>query len=112
MNSSQEIILKEKKNERINDCYQAKEGFPGSSVGKEFSCNAGDPRSIPGSGRSTGEGIGYPLQYSWAFLMSQLVKNPPAMWETRVRSLSWEDPQEKGKATHSSILTCVAKSRT
>ena len=58
---------------------------------------------IPGSGRSTGKGIGYPLQYSWASLVAQLVKNPPAMWETRVRSLGWEDPLEKGKATHSSV---------
>ena len=55
-------------------------GFPGSSAGKEFACKAGDPGSIPGSGRSSGEGIGYPLQYSWAFLVAQLVKNPPAMW--------------------------------
>ena len=54
-------------------------GFPDSSVGKESSCNAGDPGSIPGSGRSAGEGIGYPLQYSWASLVPQLVKNPPAM---------------------------------
>ena len=59
---------------------------------------------IPGSGRSTGEGIGYPLQYSWAFLVAQLVKNPPAMQETSVRSLGWKDPLEKGKVTHSSIL--------
>ena len=57
-------------------------GFPGSSVGKESACNAGDPELIPGSGISAGEGIGYPLQYSWASLMDQLVKNPPAMWET------------------------------
>ena len=55
-----------------------------SSVGKESACNAGDPGSIPGSGRSAGEGIGYPLQYSWASLVAQLVKNPPAMWETWV----------------------------
>ena len=75
------------------------EGFPGSSVGKESACNAGDPGSIPGSGRSTGEGIGYPLQYSWASLVAQLVKNPPTMRETWVRSLGWEDPLEKGKAT-------------
>ena len=54
-------------------------GFPGSSVGKESTCSAGDPSSIPGLGRSTGEGIGYPLQYSWAALAAQLVKNPPAM---------------------------------
>ena len=53
-----------------------------SSVGKESTCNAGDPGSIPGLGRSTGEGRGYPLQYSWASLMVQLVKNPPAMQET------------------------------
>ena len=77
---------------------------------------------IPGSRRSAREGIGYPLQYSWASLMTQLVKNPPAMWETWVGSLGLEDPLEKGKATHSSILawripwTCivhgVAKSQT
>ena len=75
-----------------------------SSVGKESACNAGDPGLIPGLGRSAGEGIGYPLQYSWASLVAQLVKNLPAMWETWVRSLGWEDPLEKGKATHSSIL--------
>ena len=79
-------------------------GFPNSSVGEESTCNAGDPCLIPGSGRSTGEGIGYPLQYSWASLVAQLVNNPPAMWETWVRSLGWEDPLKKGKATHSSIL--------
>ena len=81
-------------------------GFSGGSAGKEFACNAGNPSLIPGSGRSTGEGIGYPLQYSWASLVAQLVKNPPAMRKTRVQSLSWEDPLEKGKATHSSILAC------
>ena len=58
--------------------------FPGSSAGKESACNAGDPSSIPGSGRSAGERIGYPLQDSWASLVAQLVKNPPAMWETWV----------------------------
>ena len=79
-------------------------GFPDSSVGKESACSARDPRSIPGLGRSAGEGIGYPLQYSWASLVAQLVKNPPAMWETGVQSLGWEDPLEKGMATHSSIL--------
>ena len=78
--------------------------FPDSSVGKDSTCNAGDPSSIPGSGRSTEEGIGYPLQYSWVSLVAQLVKNPPAIWETWVRFLGWEDPLEKGKATHSSIL--------
>ena len=70
-------------------------GFPGSSVGKESACNAGDPGSIPGSGRSAGEGIGYPLQYSWASLVAQLVKNPPAGWETWALFLSWEDPLER-----------------
>ena len=75
-----------------------------SSVGKESTCNAGDPGLIPGSGRSPGEGIGSPLQYSWASLVAQLVKNPPATWETWVPSLGWDDPLEKGKATHSSIL--------
>ena len=79
-------------------------GFPDSSVGKESACNAGDPGSIPGLGRSTAEGIGYPLQYSQVSLVAQLVKNPPAMQETWVQSLGWEDPLEKGKATHSSIL--------
>ena len=79
-------------------------GFPDSSAGKESTCNAGNPGSIPGSGRSTGEGIGYPLQYSWASFVAQLVKNLPVMQETWVRSLGWEDPLEKGKATHSSIL--------
>ena len=81
-----------------------KKGFPGSSTGKESTCNAGDPVSIPGLGRSAGEGISYPLQYSWISLVAQLVKNPSAMQETWVRSLGWEDPLEKGMGTHSSIL--------
>ena len=59
---------------------------------------------IPGSGRSTREGIGYPLQYSWASFVAQLVKNLPAIQETWIRSLGWEDPLEKGKVTYSSIL--------
>jgi len=59
-------------------------GFLHSSVGKEPTCNAGDPSLIPGSGRSAGEGIGFPLQYSWASLVAELVKNPPTMWETWV----------------------------
>ena len=82
-------------------------GFPDKDkdkVGKESACNAGDPGLIPGLGRSAGEGIGYPLQYSCASLVAQLVKNPPAMQETWVRSLGWEDLLEKGEATHSSIL--------
>ena len=67
-------------------------GFLGSSADKESTFIEGDPRSIPGSGSSPGEGIGYPLQYSWASLVAQMVKNPPAMGETWVQSLSWEDP--------------------
>ena len=72
--------------------------FPESSVGKEAACNAGDPSLTPGSGRSAGEGTGYPPLYSWASLIAQLVKNLPAMRETWVRSL------EEGMATRSSIL--------
>ena len=79
-------------------------GFPGSSAGKESFCNSGDPGSIPESGSSLGEGIGYPLQYSWTSLVAQLVKNLPAIRETWVWSLGWEDPLEEGMATHSSIL--------
>ena len=79
-------------------------GFPGGSDGKESTCNAGDPGSIPGSGRSPGVGIGYPLQYSWASLVAQTVKNLSAMRETGVRALSWEGHLEEGMATHSSIL--------
>ena len=59
---------------------------------------------MPGSGRSAGKGIRYPLQYSWASLVTQVVKYLPAMQETWVRSMGWEDPLEKGKATRSSIL--------
>ena len=79
-------------------------GFSDSSVGKESPAIAGDPGSIPVLGRSAGEEIVYLLQYSWASLVAQLVKNLPAMWEAWVRSLGWEDPLEKGKATHSSTL--------
>ena len=71
-------------------------GFPDSSIGKESVCSAGDPSLIPGLGRSTGDGTGYPLQYSWASLIAQLGKNPPAMWETWVQSLGWEDPPGGG----------------
>ena len=70
-------------------------GFPGSSVSKESTCNAGDPSSIPGLGRSPRQRIGYPLQYSWASLVAQLVKNLTAMWETWVQSLGWEDLLEE-----------------
>ena len=79
-------------------------GFPGSSAGKESSFSAGDPSLFPESGRSPGEGRG-PLQYSWASLVVQTVKNLPAMREACVPSLGWEDPLEKRTATHSSILS-------
>ena len=72
-------------------------GLPDSSVGKASTCNAGDPGSIPGSGRFAGEEIGYPLQYTWASLVAQLVKNPPAKQEIWVQSLGWEDPWRKGR---------------
>ena len=70
--------------------------FPGSSAGKEFTCYAGDPGSIPGLGISPGEGIGYPLV--------QMAKNPPATWETGVQSMCWEDPLEETMAVHFIIL--------
>ena len=73
-------------------------GFADSSVGQESACNAWDPGLIPGCGRSPGEGIGSLLQYSWASVVAQMVKNPPVLWETWVRS------PEKGKAPHCSIL--------
>ena len=79
-------------------------GFPGSPADKESTCNAGDLGLIPRSGRPAGEGIGYQFQDSWASLVAQLVKNLPAMQETWVLSLCWEDPLEKGTATNSSIL--------
>ena len=70
--------------------------FQSPYIGKESTCNAGDPGSIPGSGRSPGEGIGYPPQYSWASLVVQLVKNLPAMQEIPVQFLGRADPLEKG----------------
>ena len=76
--------------------------YLGNSTGKESTSNAGDTGLISGSGRSPGEGIRYPVQYSWASLVAQLVKNQPAMRETWVPPLGWEDPLEKGKA-HSSV---------
>ena len=79
-------------------------GFPGGSDGKEYACNAGDLGLIPGLGRSPGDGKGYPLQYSWASLVAQMVKNLPVMQETWVQCLGQKDPLEKGIATHSSIL--------
>ena len=82
----------------------AQEDFPGGSDGKASDYNAGGPGSIPGLGRSSGEGNGNPLQYFWVSLVAQLVRNLPAMQEARVPSRDREDPLEKGKATHSSIL--------
>ena len=99
------VITVKKWNQRIwIGINQHSTGFPGSSAGKESACNAGDLGSIPGSGSSPGEGIGYPVQYSWASLVAQTVENPPAMWETWVQSLGWKDPLEEGMVTHSSIL--------
>ena len=80
-------------------------GFPGSSAGKESASNAGDPGSIPVSGKSPGEGIRYSLQYFWASLVAQMVKNLPVMRETWVWSLGWEDVLVEGMATNSSVLS-------
>ena len=84
-------------------CFQCR-GFPGSSASKESTYKSGDSGVIPGLERSPGEGISYPLQFSWASLVAQFIKNLPAVWETWVQSLSWEDPLEKGMATSSNIL--------
>ena len=70
-------------------------GFPDSAADKESTCNAG---------RSTGKGIGHPLQCSWASLVAQLVKNLPVMWETWVQSLGWEDPLEKGERLPTAVF--------
>ena len=83
----------------FNSIFLSWNSVPGGSAGKESTCDAGDSALIPASGRFPGEGIGYSLQYSWASLVAQLVKNLPAMWETWVWSLDCEDPLEKGKAT-------------
>ena len=112
--NSGDCLLIQFKNDRgnLSHCFIASlyilkcllAGFPGSSAGKESTCSAGDSSLIPGWGRSAGEGIGYPLQYSWASLVAQLVKNLPVVQETSVWSPGWEDPLDKRKATHSSIL--------
>ena len=78
--------------------------FLGGSAGKETPCNAGDPSLIPGSRISPGEGLGYPLQYSGASPVAQMVKNPSAMWESWVQTLGLEDPLEETMVTHSNIL--------
>ena len=90
--------------EVINKLLSCFWGIPDSLVGKESAYNAEDLILTPGSGRSAEERIGYPLQCSWASLIAQLVKNLSTMWETWVQPLGWEDPLEKGKAAHSSIL--------
>ena len=79
-------------------------GLPGGSVVKNVAAMQEDPGSISGSRRSPGEGIGYPLQFSWASLVAQMVKNMPAVQEIWVQSLGWEDPLEEGMTTYSSIL--------
>ena len=79
-------------------------GLPCGSASKDAACSAGDPGAIPELGRSAGERIGHLLQYSWVSLVAQLANNLPAMQETWVQSLGWEDPLEKRKATLSSIL--------
>ena len=81
-----------------------KMGFPGGLVGKEYTCNARNPGLTPGLERCPGEGIRFPFQYSCAFLVTQMIKNLPAMWEAWSLSLGWEDPLEEGMAAHSSIL--------
>ena len=101
MATHQSMKKKEKKRSNLKGL---KKTVTSSSAGRQSTCIAGDPGSIPGSGRSPGEGTGYPLQYPRASLVAQLVKNPPAMQETWVGSLGWEDPLGKGMATHSSIL--------
>ena len=83
--------------------YTQYPGFTDSSVGKESACYVGDPGSIPGSGISPGKVTGYSLQYSWAFLVAHLVKNPPIMLEIWLQSLGWDDSPEKRKATHFNI---------
>ena len=88
----------------LNEMLYRKGNFLEAQLVKNPSGNAGDLSSIPGSGRSPREGIGYLLQYSWASLVVQMEKNLPTMLETWVRSLGWGDPLEKEIATHSSIL--------
>ena len=78
----------------LRSVFKFSRGFPDSSVGEESTCNAGDPSLIPGSEGSAREWIGYPHQYSWASLVAQLIKNPPAIRETWVRSLGWDQPRD------------------
>ena len=83
---------------------QIKLGFPGGSDSKESACSAGDLGLIPGMGRSPGEGIGNPLQFSWARLVAQMVKNQSAMRETWVQSLGWENHLGEGAYQPTSIF--------
>ena len=78
-------------------------GLPGSSAGKESACNTGDSSSIPLLWRSVGEGIGYPLQYSWASLVAQLAKNLPAVQDTWVQSLGWEGYPKEVNGLHTQV---------
>ena len=87
-----------------NHLWLPYQGFPGSSAGKKSTCNAGGPGSIPGLERSSGEGVGYPLWYSWVSLVAQKAKNPPVMRDTWVHPWVRKIPLEEGMATHSSIL--------
>ena len=75
------MVCEQRYTDVIGDYYEVLAN-PDSSVGKESTFNVGDPSSIPGSGRSTGEGISYPLQYSWVSLVAQMIKNPPTMQDT------------------------------
>ena len=97
-------VLRFMGSKRVGYDWATELNWTGSSAGKDFACNAVDPGSIPGWGRSPGAGIGYPLQYSGASLVAQLVKSLPAIQETWVLFMGWKDPLEKGMPTHLSIL--------
>ena len=99
-----ETSFHSRKKSHLGLMYNPFRGFLGSSAGRESACKAGDPSSIPGSGSFPGERTGYLLQYSWASLVAQLVKNLPSVREACVWSLGWEDPLEESIATHSSIF--------
>ena len=88
------IVIVQEEDKYLSKFILLKSSKHNNSVGKESACNAGNPSLTPLSERSPGEEIGYPLQYSWDSLVAQLVKKPPAMRETWVRSLGWEDPLE------------------
>ena len=102
--NSQDVHLWQYQKNIQNMHHLIYQGLPGQLSCKESACNTGDPGLIPGLGSSLGEEIGYPIQYTWASLVVQMVKKLPAMGETWVQSLGWEDTLEEGMATHSSIL--------